>query len=260
MVIPSVHHPALEVCIVQPQMGKLRDAYWGTANIDDVMQIFPRINKDPTLSVRDLKPCRSLYFWNYHPNPNVDAPATALCRAPAQGLRLKYQAACPWSLIAKSTLHVELVTEARGLQAECATTIQVLQAPHAVCTFWPKGDKLEVVIILISFCIGAPQPLYTRAGFWKSWPWSKVDTAHIILNTSHGWTFPISHHKGRSLLLENKQRSGCLFVCNWWFCISAHGFALSTPFAAVLPQKRSDGNLLAECITTENVSFDVETI
>ena len=54
MVIPSVHHPTLEVCIVQPQMGKLRDAYGGTANIDDVMQIFPRITKDPTPSVRDL--------------------------------------------------------------------------------------------------------------------------------------------------------------------------------------------------------------
>ena len=55
---------------------------------------------------------------------------------------------------------------------------------------------------------------------------------------------------GVCLWRTNSER-GVFFVCNWWFCISAHGFALSTPFEAVLPQKRSDGNLLAECITTE---------
>jgi hypothetical protein len=27
MLIPSVHHPTLKVCIVQPQMGKLHNAY-----------------------------------------------------------------------------------------------------------------------------------------------------------------------------------------------------------------------------------------
>ena len=77
---------------------------------------------------------------------------------------------CGCKKTAQPTLHVELVTEARGLQAEYATTMQVLQAPHAVCTFWPKSDKFEAVIILISFCIGAPQLLYTGVGFWKSWP------------------------------------------------------------------------------------------
>ena len=67
--------------------------------------------------------------------------------------------------LAQPTLHVELVTEARGLQAEYATTMQVLQAPHAVCTFWPKGDKLESgynSYKLLHRC--SPAPIY-RGGF-----------------------------------------------------------------------------------------------